>query len=275
VEIVSEVLEVSSDWLSLREAQDSRARSRDLARAVLALLPDGPMTVHDLGSGTGSMMRWLAPLLPGPQAWVLHDWNANLTRHALDGEAPRDRDGAPVSITTRVGELEELRAADLEGASLVTASALLDVLTASEAHAIVEACVEVGAPTLLSLSVTGEVELRPWDARDKLFETAFNAHQRREVHDRRLLGRYGAPIVQGLFELAGWKVRKARTSWRIADTEPRLLNEWFDGWIDAAEEQSPTLRADAAGYRELRRSQLDRGELSAVVYHLDLLAWPR
>jgi hypothetical protein len=180
-----------------------------------------------------------------------------------------------VAIDTRVGELGELRAADLEGASLVTASALLDVLTASEAHAIVEACVGVGAPTLLSLSVTGEVELRPWDARDKLFETAFNAHQRRQVHDRRLLGRYGAPIVRGLFELAGWKVRTARTSWRIAHTEPRLLAEWFDGWTDAAEEQSPTLREAAAGYRGLRTSQLDRGELSAVVYHLDLLAWPR
>ena len=32
-----------------------------------------PIVVHDLGSGTGSMMRWLAPLLPGPQTWVLHD----------------------------------------------------------------------------------------------------------------------------------------------------------------------------------------------------------
>jgi hypothetical protein len=221
------------------------------------------------------MMRWLAPLLPGPQTWVLHDWNANLTRRALDGARPRDRDGTPVEIGTRVGELEKLGAGDLQGASLVTASALLDVLTASEAHAIVEACVEVAAPALLSLSVTGEVELRPWDARDKLIEAAFNAHQRREVHDRRLLGRYGAPIVRGLFELAGWRVRTARTTWRMSDTEPRLLEEWFAGWIDAAEEQSPSLRQDAAGYRELRLSQSDRGELSAVVYHLDLLAWPR
>ena len=272
---MSEVLEVSSDWLALREAEDARARSRGLAQAAADLLPSGPITVHDLGSGTGSFMRWLAPLLPGPQAWVLHDWNASLTDRALAGATPRDRDGAPVSMRSRVGELEQLDAADIAGASLVTASALLDVLTAREAHAIVDACVRAGAPTFLSLSVTGESELRPWDARDKRFEEAFNAHQRREVHGRGLLGRYGAPIVRGLFAHAGWKVRTARTSWRLDDSEPELLRQWFDGWADAAEEQSPDLREECAGYRELRRSQLDRGELSATVYHLDVLAWPR
>lgn len=272
---MTKVVEVSSDWLALREAEDARARSGDLARNVRALLPVGPITVHDLGSGTGSMMRWLAPQLPGPQTWVLHDWNARLTAHARDPEPPRDLSGSPVSIRTRLGELAELAAGDLAGASLVTASALLDVLTSREAHAIVTACVAVGAPTLLSLSVVGEVELRPRDPHDLLVESAFNAHQRREVHGRRLLGRYGAPIVRGLFAEAGWKVRTARTSWRLDDRDPRLLAEWFDGWVDAAEEQSPALREHGAAYRELRRAQADRGELSVVVYHLDLLAWPR
>lgn len=272
---MSEIIEVGSHWLAVREAEDSRARSQDLARSVRSLLPDGPITVHDLGSGTGSMMRWLAPLLPGPQTWVLHDWNASLTERALDGELPRDLLDAPISVRSRIGELARLEGADLEGASLVTASALLDVLTAPEAHAIVDACIEVGAAALFSLSVTGEVELRPWDARDKLYEAAFNGHQRREVHGRRLLGRYGGPIVRGLFGRARWNVRTARTSWRLDNREPQLLADWFDGWVDAAEEQRPELRDECAGYRELRRGQLDRGELSAVVHHLDLLVWPR
>lgn len=272
---MSDVVEVSSDWLALREAEDSRARSGALARELPALLPPGPITVHDLGSGTGSMMRWLAPLLPGPQSWVLRDWNARLTERALQSAPPRDLGGAPVSIRAHDEELERLDAADLTGASLVTASALLDVLTAREAHAIAAACIAIGAPAFLSLSVTGEVELRPWDARDELFESAFNAHQRREVGGRRLLGRHGGPIVHGLFQQAGWNVRTARTTWRLADHEPQLLGEWFDGWVDAAEERSPELREDCAGYRQLRRSQLDAGGLSAFVHHLDLLAWPR
>ncbi|WP_314149335.1 SAM-dependent methyltransferase [uncultured Leifsonia sp.] len=269
------VLEVSSDWLRLREAEDAHARSARLAAAVPALLPEGPVTVHDLGSGTGSMMRWLAPALPGPQTWVLHDWNAQLTALASRAEPPLDRAGRPVAVRSVVGELETLTTADLSGASLVTASALLDVLTAREAHAIVDACVAAGAPALLSLSVTGDVEVRPWNAADIRVARAFNAHQRREVGGRRLLGPYGGRIVRGLFELAGYRVRTALTTWRLDAGRPGLLAEWFDGWLGAAEEQVPALRGELAGYRSLRERQLRRGELSAVVYHLDLLAWPR
>ncbi|GAA4156467.1 SAM-dependent methyltransferase [Leifsonia shinshuensis] len=286
---MSGVLEVSADWLALREAEDARARSRRLARAVPGILggvPDGraagarPLAVHDLGSGTGSMMRWLAPQLPGPQTWVLHDWNAGLTARAVAGEPPEDRSGRPVAIESRVTPLDRLAPADLAGADLVTASALLDVVTAQEAHAIVDACVAVGAPVLLPLSVTGDVELRPWDPRDILVARAFNEHQRREVDGRRLLGRFGAPIARGLLGRAGWHVRTALTTWRLDRRDPRLLAEWFDGWLDAAVEQEEgdrdrVLLDQARGYRELRRDQQRLGALSAVVYHLDVLAWPR
>lgn len=272
---MSAVLEVSSDWLALREAEDAAARSEALAAAAAALLPEGPVTVHDLGSGTGSMARWLAPSLPGPQTWVLHDWNGDLTVQAAARGIPRDRDGGAVALRSSVEPLRELTAADLAGASLVTASALLDVLTAEEAHAVVDACVAVGAPALLSLSVTGEVALRPRHPLDRRVGSAFNAHQRREVDGRRLLGPYAGRIVEGLFRLAGWNVRRALTTWRLSDRDPQLLAEWFEGWVAAAEEQEPGLQREAAAYRDQRRSQQRRGGLSATVYHLDLLAWPR
>ncbi|MGH1524374.1 SAM-dependent methyltransferase [Leifsonia sp. L25] len=282
---MSGVLEVGADWLALREAEDGRARSRRLARLAAGLVgadspaPGRPITVHDLGSGTGSMMRWLAPQLPGSQSWVLHDWNADLTAHATRTAPPRDRTGRPIAIDSRVTPLERLAPADVAGADLVTASALLDVVTAREAHAIVDACLAAGAPAFLPLSVTGDVEVRPWDPRDIRFARAFNEHQRREVDGRRLLGRYGAPIVRGLFARAGWHVRTALTTWRL-DRRDLLLGAWFDGWVDAAVEQAEVdrdraLLDRAAGYRELRREQQRRGVLSAVVYHLDVLAWPR
>jgi hypothetical protein len=272
---VSELLEVSVDWLALREPEDARARSATLASELPGLLGAGPLTVHDLGSGTGSMMRWLAPRLPGPQTWVLHDWNASLTARASEGRCPRDRAGRSVRIRSRIGELDRLDASALRGASLVTASALLDVLTAAEAHAIVDACAAAAAPVLLSLSVTGDVALTPWDPRDIRFARAFNAHQRREVAGRRLLGRYGATLAGGLFGLAGWNVRKALTPWQLDAGDRLLLGEWFDGWTEAALEQDPGLRRESRSYRELRWAQQERGELAATVYHFDLLAWPR
>ncbi|WP_426626164.1 SAM-dependent methyltransferase [Leifsonia sp. McL0607] len=272
---MSEMWEVSVDWLALREAEDARARSTALAAAVPGLLGDGPLTMHDLGSGTGSMMRWLAPRLPGPQTWILHDWNASLTARASEGRPPRDAWGQPVALRSRIGELDRLDASALRGASLVTASALLDVLTAAEAHAIVDACLAAGAPVLVSLSVTGDVALTPWDPRDIRFARAFDAHQRREVAGRRLIGRYGAALVGGLFRQAGWHVRTALTTWRLDRRDPLLLAEWFDGWAEAAIEQDPRLLRETVGYRELRWAQQARGELRACVYHLDLLGWSR
>jgi hypothetical protein len=117
--------------------------------------------------------------------------------------------------------------------------------------------------------------LSPRDELDAAFERAFNAHQLREAGGRQQLGRYGAPIARGLFTQAGWKVRPSTTMWRLDQRRPRLLSEWFSGWVDAAAEQDSELRAAATRYRQLRTSQIERGELTAHVRHVDLLAWPR
>jgi hypothetical protein len=272
---MTQILEVSSEWLALREPADADARARELALSVAAILPAGPIVVHDLGSGTGSMMRWLAPLLPGPQTWVLHDWNADLIELAIDGPPPRDRDNGAVFAQANTGNLADLLPADLAAASLVTASALLDVLTSREIHAIVDACLSTSCPALLSLSVTGDVLLTPRDELDTELGRAFNAHQLRTADGRTQLGRYGAPIARGLFTEAGWQVSQSTTVWSLDHRQPQLLQAWLDGWIDAAVEQEPALRAKAERYRQLRTSEIERGELAVEVRHVDLLAWPR
>ncbi|TAM70124.1 MAG: SAM-dependent methyltransferase [Microbacteriaceae bacterium] len=272
---MSEIIDINDEWLALREPEDARARSHELTRAAASMLPTGPIVVHDLGSGTGSMMRWLAPRLPGPQAWVLHDWNPRLTEQAAGGPRPLDHEGTPVTVSVRIAELDDLAPADLRGASLVTASALLDVLTSRETHSIVEACLAAGCPVLVTLSVTGSVELRPGDERDTTLMNAFNAHQRRITDGRQPLGQCAPSVVRGLFAQAGWQVRSSATRWLLDSRRPRLLHEWLDGWVGAAVEQSPELADEATRYRELRASQQEHGQLSAVVHHVDLLACPR
>ena len=61
----AEAIRVSPDWLDLRERADAAARARDLVRQLRLRLPaGGPLVIHDLACGSGSMGRWLAPLLP-------------------------------------------------------------------------------------------------------------------------------------------------------------------------------------------------------------------
>ena len=270
---MSEVIPVSVEWLALREQADGRSRSAELAHAAAELLAGRPVVVHDLGSGTGSMMRWLAPLLPGPQTWVLHDWNADLLHRAVS-DAGRDATGDDVSVRTNAAHVEHLRRRDVAGASLITGSALLDVLTRREIAAIVRACVEAGAPTLFSLSVTGRVHLDPVHDGDDVLEAAFNDHQRRVTGRRHLLGPDAVGTAADLFRSAGWSVRLDDSSWRLDSSDDVLVAHWLDGWVAAAVEEQPALGEFATGYLRERLAQVDDARLRVVVEHRDLLAWP-
>jgi hypothetical protein len=81
---------VSPGWLVLREPADAAARSAELADRLRQHLPAaGQLVIHDLGGGSGAMGRWLAPRLPGPQHWVVHDRDAGLLK--LAAATPRAR----------------------------------------------------------------------------------------------------------------------------------------------------------------------------------------
>src|SRR5690606_26840441 len=172
------------EWLQLREPADAVARSHDLLdplRIRLANLPqraDG-LVIHDIGCGTGSMGRWLAPHLDGAQHWILHDRDPYLLHFAAVGAPRSSADGSRVSVETRRGDVARLTPDALAGASLVTASALLDVLTREEVEALAAACAGAGCPALLTLSVAGRVELTAPHPMDQEITEAFNAHQRR------------------------------------------------------------------------------------------------
>jgi SAM-dependent methyltransferase len=174
----------------MRKAADAVARSSALIPIVRRHLAGRPRTVvHDLGCGTGSMARWLAPRLSGPQHWIMHDRDPDLLEQAAAEVVDRAADGAEITIETRLCDVTSLTADDLEGASLVTASALLDLLTADEVERIAAACATAHCPALLAISVDGRVILTPPDPLDAPIARAFNAHQRRTTDGRDLLGR--------------------------------------------------------------------------------------
>jgi hypothetical protein len=262
---------VTPEWLALREPADAAARDPGLVEPLLSHLDARPIVVHDLGSGTGSMARWLAPRLPGPQHWIMYDRDVDLLEHALAGTAVRAADGSPVTVATRPRDITRLTPADLDGASLITASALLDMFTADEVDRVVAACAGAGCPALLTLSVTGRVALTPADPLDAEIMDAFNAHQRRTVDGRTLLGPDAAKITAAAFDRYGIAVQARPSPWRLGPDQAGLTAEWLDGWLAAALEQRPELAGPAAGYAARRRTQAAAGRLSVVLDHLDLL----
>jgi trans-aconitate methyltransferase len=257
--------EFSSTWLGLREPADFAARSGDLV-ARLRLEP--PIVVRDLGCGTGSLGRWLAPQLSGPQHWILEDRDPVLLEHAAATMARTAADGSPVTVETRQGDVTALTAADLAGTSLVTCSALLDLLTTGEVDAIARALAAARTPALLTLSVVGEVTFDPPDDLDADVTAAFNDHQRRTVAGRRLLGPDAPEAAAAILTEHGATVTVRPSSWRLGPDPSALAAQWLRGWTSAAAEQRPDLPIDA--YLGRRLAAVDSGRSTVTVDHQDL-----
>ncbi|MGR6967701.1 hypothetical protein ACU610_24900 [Geodermatophilus sp. URMC 61] len=264
------------DWLALREDADAAARAAELVDALRVHLGTRarPVVVRDLGCGTGSMGRWLAGRLPGPQTWVLHDRDPRLLARAAGSPPTVAADGTPVTARTQRGDLTDLRAADLAGTTLVTASALLDLLTAEEVDGLAAACAGAGAAALLTLTVTGDVELDPPDPLDAAFAAAFDAHQRRRTGGRRLLGPDAGVATADAFARRGAAVQVRSSPWRLGADRAGLAEEWLRGWVGAACAQQPDLEEDAAAYLRDRLAACAAGRLRVGVGHVDVLALP-
>ena len=249
--------EVSETWLGMREPADAEARAADLT----GLLPGSIRTIRGLGCGTGSLARWLAPRLPGPQHWILMDRDPALLAFAA---ANVRVDG--VTVQTQLGDVTALTAAELAGTDLLTCSALLDLLTEAEVTELAAVAAQSRTPALFTLSVTGAVTFDPAREEDAAVVAAFNEHQRRETGGRLLLGPDSPAAAVAAFEKAGATVVTRPSAWRLGPHRPELTAEWLRGYLDAALEQRPDLQLD--GYLGDRLGNLP----AASVGHVDLLA---
>lgn len=246
------------DWLALREPADHAARSESLAVELDRWLGAAEtVVVRDLGCGTGSMGRWLAPRLRAPQQWFVHDRDADLARRAAAS--------LPVPATPVVGNVGSI---DLTGTDVVVCSALLDLLTADEIGTLAAACAAAGAAVLFTLSVSGRVRFDPVDPEDARLAAAFDAHQRRDG----LAGPDAADLAADALARAGLAVRREPSPWRLAggsDGSRPLAEEWLRGWLDAAAVQDPSLDVD--GYLPRRLA----APFAVEVGHTDVLGLPR
>ncbi|WP_410218612.1 class I SAM-dependent methyltransferase, partial [Paracoccus sp. (in: a-proteobacteria)] len=156
-------------WLSLREPADRAARDQGLMmRAAGAAGPDP--VILDLGCGTGSTLRALAPHLPPHAQWRLVD-NDPVLLDAAGAEAPG-------RTCRHLMDLRDLDALPLQEVTLVTASALLDLMPACWVEALALRLAQAGLPFHATLSYDGIMKWDPPLPGDPDITRAFNRHQR-------------------------------------------------------------------------------------------------
>jgi hypothetical protein len=284
--------EFSADWLSLREPADRAARSIALTQQAVAHLGNGrPLCVLDLATGTGSNIRFLAPFLPSPQSWRVIDRDRGLLAQVPQrvGAWAIDRGvivtGGGGMFTLRGPAMEcrvDARSADLsrlgdeqvfDGIGLVTASALLDLVSERWLRALAERCQRAGAVVLFALTYDGRLTLHPEDSDDEAIRTLVNRHQQTTKGFGRALGPDATACAVRCFEAAGYVTRTETSDWRIGPTQRDLQRELITGWAAAALEMDETRAGVIDAWKARRLAHLDSGTSDLVVGHLDFVGW--
>jgi SAM-dependent methyltransferase len=266
----------AADWLALREPVDHRSRDATLVAPLAEwwrARSAAGARVADLGSGTGSNLRWLAPRLHGAQEWTLVDHDAALLARALELGVGRV---SGVGRVERVqGDLAHEGLAAVRRADLVTASALLDLVSETWLDGLVDACARAGSAALFALTWDGEIGWGgPPEQGDALVLDALRAHQRRDKGLGPALGPTAAPAAIRAFERANYAVQVAPSPWRLGPADRALALALLEGWVSAAVEQLPAQTARIRAWAARRRDTLDDA-FELTVGHLDLLALPK
>lgn len=255
----------SPDWLALRAPFDGRARDQALAQRFVAALPRSPLIV-DLGAGTGANVLALAPLAgPGTRFRLVDNDRAllEIAEARLAGSMPFE-----VVPGDLVREIERVTA-DADG---ITASALMDLVSASWFDTLAALAVSRRLPLLLTLTVDGRHELTPGDGDDGRVFSAFARDQRRDKGFGPALGPDAPHHMQDRLRTLGARVSLADSDWRIGGDGRELMAAFVAGVAEAAVQTAPADAATIASWLELRQKQIDDGSLSLNVGHQDLLA---
>ncbi len=282
-----------AEWLAMREAFDAEARNGGLVGELAPRWARARVTeIVDLATGTGANVRYLAPRIHGRQRWTVVDHDAALLAAVaprLAGwaeqrgyhcrihgpEATVTGEGFEAQVQPRQLDLaRDLDRAVPEGLHLVTAAALLDLVSESWLARLVQGCRAAGAAFLLALTYDGETTWLPEDPEDARVRDAVNRHQERDKGFGRALGPGAVERAATLYRAAGYRVAQAKSDWRIGPEAGAMQRALLDGWRAAAAEIEPDRGGALSGWTARREAAIERGESALRVGHLDIAGRP-
>jgi hypothetical protein len=282
----------SADWLALREPADVLARSSTLTAAIAGVLEgDGEQSVLDLGAGTGSNARYLVERLPCPQRWLLVDHDPALldrvrqfmTAWAMSRGYRVSENGHRVAlhskhlvcdITTRLLDLSRHDDPELfKGRTLVTAAALLDLVSDRWLRSLAAHCRQAEAAALFALTYDGRIQCSPQEPEDNEIRALVNRHQRTAKGFGLALGPDATDRAEAYFAGCGFRVQREQSDWKLGNEARDLQEHVINGWALACEEVAPEKTVVVRDWRARRLGHVHEGQSQLIVGHVDLAAW--
>lgn len=286
---MSRVIRFEADWLALREPIDAAARSPAVLRPLLdALGSRQALQACDLGSGTGSMIRFLAPRLGVPrQRWLAVEPDAALLARAPEvwkragwqlsesGTGFEARlDGVAVSVEPCPRALHQL---DGPGAAcdLVAAHAVADVVSVDDLARALRLLLRPGGLAYLGGTYAGATSFRSAEGETDPDEALVIERFHTSMDARPWVpGSQAARLVPEVLERAGLALlARDRADWRVGPEAAGFVGALLDMVERAAASwclpgEGPRVAAWAARQRGL----LKAGRLTLHAAHVDLLA---
>ncbi|GGD41641.1 class I SAM-dependent methyltransferase [Aureimonas glaciei] len=255
-----------SDWLSLREPADRRARDRDLLTMAADHASTARGAVVDLGCGTGSTFRALDGLLAEGTPWIFVDDDAALLARAQALQAPSAR----ARVRLHPADLAALDDGLFDTAAMVTASALFDLVSQRFIDAFADRMASRGLAVYAALTVDGRIA---WDSPHPLdgeIVEAFTADQRRDKGFGPGLGGDAAARLDEAFLARGYTVRSAPSDWTLGADDLALQEAFHAGLAGPA----GAAMGGKVGDWLRHRADAARAGARVRVGHRDMLALP-
>ncbi len=274
----------SSEWLALREPADASARSAKATRFACEAIDrahgadstrERTIRALDLGCGTGSNVRYLRRSLSETSDGSVAQARAplELTWRLVDDDA------ALLEVTrASLGPTVEICRADLRilderwfvDVDLVTASALLDLVSEPWLVHLVDMCSRRAAAVLFALNYDGRIQATPRDPDDDWVRDLVNRHQQSNKGFGPALGPRSGPRCADALAGAGFDVCVEQSDWDLDPSNVELQRQLIDGWASAAAEIAPDSAHRVRSWQERRLLRVVAGESQLIVGHLDV-----
>ena len=287
----------SAEWLALREPVDHRSRNQGLQADVLDYLAQikpveaGTIRIIDLGSGTGSNVRALAPHLNAFQHWTLVDHDPVLLQAAriallawADDVAKPDANQAVSinlatveSITIRKNAKViaiEFRCADLvndyrsilsEPADFITAAAFFDLVAESW---LAQFCAALSKPLYTVLTYDGIEKWSPPEPMDGDILAAFHQHQRTNKGFGAAVGPTAPERLESLLRAQNFITACAPSPWVLDQHDRGLIEQLAHGSANAVRETEILQPDDVDRWERLRKEAAH-----CEIGHVDFFAY--
>ena len=267
--------EFSIEWLNLREASDHKARDRHLLKTAANWLNDlksKDKVIVDLGSGTGSTIRGLqryTTLAPSIQ-WRLVDNDPELLAEAVH------RHSEEYSIESFLVDLSATQKLPLESVSLITASALLDLVSSNFIRDLCQLIKEKNEDRPLgfysALNYDGCIKWTPFHPLDAAILMNFNTDQRRDKGFGPALGPDATDFLKTQFHSTKFQCLSAKSPWLLGSADYLLTESLINGISGVAIQTGGLTNSDIQDWKTFRIENVRTG--TCYLGHTDIVVLP-